>query len=121
MSTERKQVMEAQEAQKQPARPAGEAPKPRPKTGAAAIPDEFVPPNKVLFLQNLGKDMDVDALTAIFQAFDGFREVRLVPGRKGIAFVEYDTEQQAIKAKEATANMAVGAENKPMKVTYQRQ
>jgi RNA recognition motif-containing protein len=119
---ESKQVREAEEAKKKPSGAVAEgAPKPRPKTGAAAIPDEFVPPNKILFLQNLSKDMDVEALTAIFARFEGFREVRLVPSRQGIAFVEYVSEQQAIKAKEATANMVVGKEGKAMKVTYQRQ
>jgi hypothetical protein len=43
-----------------------------------------------------------------------------VPGRKGIAFVEYESEQQAITAKETTANMQVGAAKVPMKVTYRR-
>lgn len=88
---------------------------------AAIVPDEYLPPNKILFLQNLPEDYDVDALTAIFGRFEGFREVRLVPGRKGIAFVEYEAEAGAITAKENTANMAVGAANQVMKVTYQRQ
>lgn len=85
------------------------------------MPDEYLPPNKILFVQNLPDDYDVDALTAIFSRFNGFREVRLVPGRRGIAFVEYDAEQGAISAKESTANMPLGDESKPMKVTYQRQ
>jgi hypothetical protein len=63
----------------------------------------------------------VDGLTAIFNRFEGFREVRLVPGRKGIAFVEYEAEGGAISAKESTAGMALGEEEKPMKVTFQRQ
>lgn len=44
-----------------------------------------------------------------------------MPGRRGIAFVEYETEQGAISAKENTAGMALGAENQIIKVTYQRQ
>ena len=83
------------------------------------MPDEYLPPNRILFLQNLPEDQDVDGLTAIFARFEGFREVRLVPGRKGIAFVEYDAEQGAINAKENTMGMTLGA--KTMKVTYQRQ
>jgi U2 small nuclear ribonucleoprotein B'' len=47
------------------------------------------------------------------------RDVRLVPGRSGIAFVEYETEQGAITAKENTAGMQLA--DKPIKVTYQRQ
>ncbi|PBP17752.1 RNA recognition domain-containing protein [Diplocarpon rosae] len=74
----------------------------------------------ILFLQNLPEDYDIDALTAIFGRFEGFREVRLVPGRRGIAFVEYDNEAGAITAKENTAGMSL-SESQAMKVTYQRQ
>ena len=88
---------------------------------AAVVPDEYLPPNRILFVQNLPDDFDVDALTAIFGRFEGFREVRLVPGRKGIAFVEYDAEAGAITAKENTAGMALKGGEKTMKVTYQRQ
>lgn len=45
----------------------------------------------------------------------------MVPGRKGIAFVEYENESGAISAKEATSGMALGENEKPIKVTYQRQ
>lgn len=88
---------------------------------AAVVPDEYLPPNKILFVQNLPDDYDVEALTAIFGRFEGFREVRLVPGRRGIAFVEYDSEAGAITAKENTAGMALKGGEKTMKVTYQRQ
>ncbi|KAL8938085.1 MAG: hypothetical protein Q9216_004083 [Gyalolechia sp. 2 TL-2023] len=87
----------------------------------AVVPEEYLPPNKILFVQNLPEDYDVDGLTAIFGRFEGFREVRLVPGRKGIAFVEYEADAGAISAKESTSGMGLGAENKPLKVVYQRQ
>jgi len=58
-------------------------------------------------------------IEGIFARFEGFREVRLVPGRKGIAFVEYESETGAISAKEGTAGMVL--EGTPIKVTYQRQ
>lgn len=77
-------------------------------------------PNKTLFLQNIPQDVDEDALTAIFERFDGFKEVRLVSVRS-VAFAEFENEQFAIAAKEATANTPIGAQGKPMKVTYQRQ
>ena len=72
-------------------------------------------------MQNLPDDYDVDSLTAIFGRFEGFREVRLVPGRRGIAFVEYEAEAGAISAKENTAGMTLGDANQIIKVTYQRQ
>ncbi|GAM34349.1 hypothetical protein TCE0_015r01872 [Talaromyces pinophilus] len=135
---ERKQAQEALEAQKKLKRPAGVVPVPaetgrpakaargtglKPSTGAAAavIPDEYLPPNKILFLRELPEDADADMLSSIFGRFEGFREVRLVPGRKGIAFVEYENETGAISAKEATSGMPMGPNAKPIRVTYQRQ
>lgn len=93
-------------------------------TGAGApavVPDEYLPPNRILFVQNLPDDFDKDALTAVFNRFEGFREVRMVPGRSGIAFVEYEAEAGAITAKENTAGMPLKNGEKTMKVTYQRQ
>ncbi|KAK3323553.1 hypothetical protein B0T22DRAFT_154559 [Podospora appendiculata] len=88
---------------------------------AAVVPDEYLPPNRILFVQNLPEGFDKDALTDIFSRFEGFREVRMVPGRSGIAFVEYEAEAGAITAKENTAGMALRDGEKTMKVTYQRQ
>jgi len=134
---ERKQAHEALEAQKKLKRPAG-APGPaenvRPaktargiglkSSNAAAapvIPDEYLPPNKILFLRELPETADSESLTTVFNRFEGFKEVRLVPGRKGIAFVEYENEAGAISAKEATSGMPMGDSGKAIRVTYQRQ
>ena len=133
---ERKQAHEAAEAQKKLKRPSatnGAEPAARPikasrgaglkssNPGAGAVvPEEYLPPNKILFVQNLPEDYDIDGLSSIFGRFEGFREVRLVPGRKGIAFVEYEAESGAISAKESTAGMALGEEGKVIKVVYQR-
>lgn len=89
--------------------------------GAAVVPDEYLPPNKILFVQNLPEEYDIDGLSSIFGRFEGFREVRLVPGRRGIAFVEYESETGAISAKENTAGMTLGEAAQVIKVTYQRQ
>ncbi|KAL8982240.1 MAG: hypothetical protein Q9205_003185 [Flavoplaca limonia] len=136
---ERKQAQQAAEEQKKLKRPAiptaaDAASSARPAKAArgaglkssnpaagAVVPDEYLPPNKILFVQNLPEDYDVDGLTQIFGRFEGFREVRLVPTRKGIAFVEYEAEAGAISAKESTSGMGLGAESKAIKVTYQRQ
>lgn len=89
------------------------------KSDGHAIADEYLPPNKVLFLQNLPHDIGADALSSIFGQYPGFKEVRMVPGRKGIAFVEYESNEGAISAKENTAGMQLG--DQTIKVTYQRQ
>ena len=132
---ERKQASQAAEAQRKMKRPADSAPdlsarpikpsrgaglKPSNPAAAAVVPEEYLPPNKILFLQNLPDDCDMDTLTSIFGIFEGFKEVRLVPGRKGIAFVEYEAEAGAISAKERTAGMSIGPEGKVVKVVYQR-
>lgn len=83
------------------------------------MPDEYLPPNKTLFLRDLPEDYGKDGLSLIFSRFPGFKEVRMVPGRKGIAFVEYEGEDGAIAAKERTAGMTLG--ETVIKVTYQRQ
>lgn len=83
------------------------------------VPDEYLPPNKILFLQQIPVDCDVDALGAIYSRFEGFREIRVVPGRRGLAFVEYDSEQGAIAARESTSGMKLG--DTSLKVSYQRQ
>lgn len=88
---------------------------------AAVVPDEYLPPNRILFVQNLPDDFGKDDLTGIFGRFEGFREVRTVPGRSGIAFVEYEAESGAITARENTAGMSLNNGEKIMKVTYQRQ
>ncbi|PGH27000.1 hypothetical protein AJ80_01384 [Polytolypa hystricis UAMH7299] len=134
---ERKQAQEALEAQKklkrpaavpagaEPGRPAktsrGAGLKPANAAAATVVPDEYLPPNKILFLREIPDSLDADGLTAVFGRFEGFKEVRMVPGRKGIAFVEYEAETGAISAKEATSGMPLGENGKPIRVTYQRQ
>ena len=131
--SERRQANEAAEASKRIKRPADAAePSVRPikstrgtglkssnPAAGAVVPEEYLPPNKILFIQNLPETYDVESLTSIFGPFEGFREVRLVPGRKGIAFVEYEAEAGAITAKERTSGMILG-DGKAMKVVYQR-
>ncbi|KAJ5152357.1 U1 small nuclear ribonucleoprotein [Penicillium capsulatum] len=133
-SAERKQAQDALEAQKKLKRPAAVADTARPpkttkgaglkpSSGAAAavIPDEYLPPNKILFVRELADDVTQEGLEAVFGRFEGFQEVRTVPGRRGIAFIEYETEAGAIGAKEATSGMAMGEQGKAIRVTFQRQ
>lgn len=122
---ERKQAIEAANAEpvKRPATEtlaerSAKTAKPEKAVGGV-VPDEYLPPNKVIFLRELPEDYGKDALTLIFKRFPGFKEVRVVPSRKGIAFVEYADEEGAIAAKEATAGMTLG--DKAIRVTFQRQ
>lgn len=46
-------------------------------------------PHKILFAQALPDDCTDQMLTMLFQQYPGFVEVRMVPGKKGIAFIEF--------------------------------
>lgn len=74
-------------------------------------------PNKILFLVNLPEDTDQTMLQMLFQPFSGFKEVRLVPGRSDIAFVEFESEQHSHLAKEALQGFKIGP-NHAMKISY---
>jgi hypothetical protein len=49
--------------------------------------------------------------------FPGFKEVRLVPGRHDIAFVEFENEVQAGAAKDALQGFKITPEN-DMKISF---
>ena len=68
--------------------------------GAAAVPMMTEgPTTPTLFVSNLPSDITREALARLFQDFSGYRDVRLVPGREGIAFVDFDNEVGANGAK----------------------
>ena len=70
-------------------------------------------------MQDVPENYGKDALITIFSRFAGFKEVRTVPVRKTIAFVEYESEEGAISAKESTADMTLGENT--IRVTFARQ
>ncbi|PVG04635.1 RNA-binding domain-containing protein [Serendipita vermifera] len=86
-----------------------------PDTGAAGprrptvqMPDEYLPPNKILFVQNLPQDITKEALMLLFSPFENFYEIRMIPQKKDIAFVEYADEGSATVAKDALHNSKLG-------------
>ncbi|KAJ1637562.1 hypothetical protein T492DRAFT_950668 [Pavlovales sp. CCMP2436] len=64
------------------------------------VPSDENVPNEKLFLQGLPAELDDMALQMLFQQFQGFKESRTVPGRVGIAFVEFNLPAQASIARE---------------------
>ncbi|KAL1232806.1 U1 small nuclear ribonucleoprotein [Trichinella spiralis] len=58
------------------------------------------PPNKILFCTNLPEEATEHMLQMLFNQFPGFKEVRLVPNRHDIAFVEFDNEYQSKTARD---------------------
>ncbi|GAA99871.1 uncharacterized protein L969DRAFT_21252 [Mixia osmundae IAM 14324] len=83
------------------------------------MPDEYLPPNKILFVQNLPDSVNKDALETLFTQFPNLSEVRMIPGRKGIAFVEFTDETSSGVAREALHNQKY--EESKIKVTFARQ
>ncbi|KAL7420457.1 hypothetical protein Q5752_004407 [Cryptotrichosporon argae] len=81
------------------------------------VPDEYLPPNSVLFLQNLAEGTTADDLRDVFGQHPGLVEIRTIPAKRDIAFVEYADEGSATAAKDALHNFKIDGETK-MKVTY---
>ena len=55
--------------------------------------------NSTLFVSNLPNETTREALEVLFRQFAGYGDVRLVPGREGISFVDFDNEAGAASAK----------------------
>jgi U2 small nuclear ribonucleoprotein B'' len=79
-----------------------------------------IPPNKVLFVQNLPEDCSDLMLQPLFQAYPGFKEVRLVPGGKGMAFVEFANELDSGRAMVDLQGFRITLEN-PIGISFQQQ
>lgn len=75
------------------------------------------PPNHILFLTNLPEETNELMLSMLFNQFPGFKEVRLVPGRHDIAFVEFDNEVQAAAARESLQGFKITQSNS-MKISF---
>mmetsp|Transcript_22967 Transcript_22967/g.58717 ORF Transcript_22967/g.58717 Transcript_22967/m.58717 type:complete len:218 (-) Transcript_22967:271-924(-) len=58
-------------------------------------PDSSVPPNRTLFVQGLPEATTDAMLQMLFAQFPGFKEVRMVEARPGIAFIDFDNELQS--------------------------
>ncbi|XP_038053092.1 U1 small nuclear ribonucleoprotein A-like [Patiria miniata] len=81
---------------------------------AMPLPDQ---PNAILFLTNLPEETNEMMLKMLFTQFQGFKEVRLVPGRHDIAFVEFENETQSGIAKEALQGFKI-TPTAAMKISY---
>lgn len=75
------------------------------------------PPNNILFITNLPEETNEVMLSMLFTQFPGFKEVRLVPGRHDIAFVEFDNEYQSATAKDSLQGFKVSPTN-AIKITF---
>ncbi|CCD72715.1 RRM domain-containing protein [Caenorhabditis elegans] len=79
--------------------------------------DGPAPPNKILFCTNLPDSATAEMLEIMFNQFAGLKDIRMVPNRPGIAFVEFDTDSLAIPARTTLNNFKISAEH-TMRVDY---
>jgi len=75
------------------------------------------PPNHILFLSNLPNETTQLMLSMLFQQIPGYKEARLVNGRHDIAFVEFETADQAKVAKGQLNGYKISPSH-PMVITY---
>lgn len=84
------------------------------KPGAQEAP---AAPNNILFIQNLPHETTSMMLQMLFQQYPGFREVRMIEAKPGIAFVEFGDDVQSSIAMQALQGFKITPHN-PMSITY---
>lgn len=68
---------------------------PAKKKGKIQMPLVRNEPNNILFLEKLPSQCTEEMLSILFKQYHGFQEVRTVPGKADLAFVEFADEIQA--------------------------
>ncbi|KAJ2793148.1 hypothetical protein H4R20_006628 [Coemansia guatemalensis] len=76
-------------------------------------------PSSTLFITNLPDNVSIDILAGLFQKYAGFQEVRPVPGRRNMAFVDYATVDSASAARNVLDGFKLSADQ-PMRVSFSR-
>lgn len=85
-----------------------------------------VVPNRILFVEKLPKKIEKDGkpisisdvLSDLFGRFSGFVEVRTVPGKDCIAFVEFSNESESSVAMSGLREHPIGDPPVPMKISF---
>ena len=95
----------------------GVAPPPAEKKAPAPSTPAVLMPNQILLVENLPEQVNEMMLSMLFQQFPGFKEVRIVPGNRGIAFVEFENEVQSGVAMNGLQSFKITPTNL-MKITY---
>ncbi|GAV58657.1 RRM_1 domain-containing protein/RRM_5 domain-containing protein, partial [Cephalotus follicularis] len=74
-------------------------------------------PNNILFIQNLPHETTSDMLELLFQQYPGYKEVRMIEAKPGIAFVEYEDDVQSSMAMQALQNFNISPQY-PMSISF---
>lgn len=80
------------------------------------LPEAPAPPNNILFVQHLPHDTTPEILQNLFDKYHGFKEVRMVAAKPGIAFVEFADEMQSTVAMHGLEGFTI--QQTPMHITY---
>uniref|UniRef100_A0A7N0UU44 RRM domain-containing protein n=1 Tax=Kalanchoe fedtschenkoi TaxID=63787 RepID=A0A7N0UU44_KALFE len=75
------------------------------------VADESVAPNNILFIQNLPHQTRSEELKLLFEKYPGFKEVRLIEAKPGIAFVEFEDDGQSAAAMEGLQGFRITPQN----------
>lgn len=78
---------------------------------------EAAAPNNILFIENLPHETTSSMLEMLFQQYPGFKEVRMIEAKPGIAFVEFEDDVQSSMAMQALQGFKITPQN-PMAITF---
>ncbi|XP_073023513.1 U2 small nuclear ribonucleoprotein B'' 2-like isoform X2 [Primulina eburnea] len=87
------------------------------REGKPVTQEAAMEPNHILFIQNLPYETNIMMLELLFKQYPGFREVRMVEAKPGIAFVEFDDDSQSSVAMQDLQGFKITAQN-PMAITF---
>ncbi|EOA36234.1 hypothetical protein CARUB_v10010209mg [Capsella rubella] len=74
-------------------------------------------PNNILFIQNLPIETTSMMLQMLFEQYPGFKEIRMIEAKPGIAFVEFEDDVQSSMAMQALQGFKITPQN-PMVVSF---
>ncbi|KAJ8650841.1 hypothetical protein MRB53_003864 [Persea americana] len=87
------------------------------RQGKPSVQEAAAAPNNILFIQNLPHETTSMMLQVLFRQYPGFKEVRMVEAKPGIAFVEFGDDMQSSIAMQALQGFKITPQN-PMSITY---
>lgn len=73
--------------------------------------------SNILYVKNLPSETSDDMLALLFQQYEGFIQVRLVPGNTDVAYIDYQTPEHAKTAKTVLNGFLI-TKNKPMQIEF---
>uniref|UniRef100_A0A0N5AD52 J domain-containing protein n=1 Tax=Syphacia muris TaxID=451379 RepID=A0A0N5AD52_9BILA len=102
---------QARQEKRKKASEGGSAKKPRTdKTAGSKAtnpPEKTNPPNKILFCTNLPEETTEQMLSLLFNPYPGLKDIRRIPNRPNIAFVEFESEGEATAARNGLNNFKI--------------